>query len=93
MEELVYIKLYCKDCDCVDCKDACLIPRDKEGCTRQVPQYIADEYYFRTKEQYPSIVINERMPYSKIVAAANDLIEWEEQNIYSAPLGRTINRK
>lgn len=92
-DDKVYITLYCRECDNEFCVTESKYPRKNDGCTRQVPQSIADEYYYRTDEQYPLMLKNDRFSAEDKARAASELIQWEHDNIYSAPLGKIIGHR
>ncbi len=94
-DEVAYIKLKCRECDCIyfPCeKMGKLWPPEYCGCCRKVSRDIADEYYFRTREQYPNILQSNRYTQEQITAAYLDLMDWLHENIYTAPIVKTLHR-
>ena len=88
VEELTVLKLYCQDCDCI--LQECPYMKTHTGCTRRLPQEIKDEYIYRMIEQFPSILSNGRLSREQKTVAYNELLDWLDKEIYSAPLGKTF---
>lgn len=89
----MFITLRCDRCDNVDCTiGRAYIPCDsKEGCTRQVPDETADQFYHYIEEVMPFVHLykNRKQSFQKL----SEIEGFLEQNIYSAPLGKRLDAK
>lgn len=94
-EELVYIRLFCKDCENFDCKIHPIgrwFNTDAElGCTKGISETLAAQYAHINEEIMPFIYIN-HTDQNTINKTYQELINIEEQ-IYKAPFGVMFDEK
>lgn len=95
-DDFAIINLKCNECECANCGFAFnwTHPDSKKGCRRRVQQEIADEYTYRIVDM-PFYMKDTKISPSKKTEALNELINWLDENIYSAkyvgPVGDTGN--
>lgn len=94
-EELVYIRLFCKNCENFDCKIHPIgrwFNTDAElGCTKGISETLAAQYYHLNQEVMPFMYINKS---NQDVINKNymELVNIENQ-IYQAPFGVMFDEK
>ncbi len=93
MDDKKYIKLLCSDCDnqniCVYGDKYCWwLDQENIGCTRLVDSETHDEYFYRTNEELPLFLANPKVNEEQKIKKFNELLDWLDKFIYSAPIGR-----
>lgn len=98
MDDKVYINLLCGECDnqhpCEYGDNRCWwFDPENIGCTRQVTSSIRDEYFYRINEDFPLYLANPKVNEKQKVQKFNELLDWLDENVYAAPIGRILNGK
>ena len=85
----MFINLQCKNCENIKCPIETLAWIDKEGCSREISEEVAEQY-----EHY----INEIIPFWKLKSNSaidkeyNKILDFLYTYIYKAPIGQKIDK-
>lgn len=91
-EEISFLRLYCKNCDYVECPLACKYPTEYSGCTRKVSEDEIAKYNFLVYERLEMAKQNGAPP-QIIKEYAQEALDFCYDNIYNSPYGRIIKNK
>lgn len=88
----MFIKLQCRTCDNIDCQlGRKVIPEDSlEGCTREVSEDLAAQYYHATEEVLPFVLLgkNPDSSWEKL----EEITRIQEQ-VYQQKIGSLLDSK
>lgn len=88
----MFVKLQCRTCDNIDCQlGRKVIPEDSlEGCTREVSEDLAAQYYHATEEVLPFVLLgkNPDSSWKKL----EEITRIQEQ-VYQQKIGSLLDSK
>lgn len=88
----MFIKLQCRTCDNIDCElGRKVIPEDSlEGCTREVSEDLAAQYYHATEEVLPFVLLgkNPETSWGKL-----EEISCIQEQVYQQKVGSLLDSK
>ncbi len=98
MSDKTYIKLLCGECDnqhpCEYGDNHCWwFDPENIGCIKAVSPQIRDEYFYRINEDFPLFLANPKVNKKQKSQKLNELLDWLDTNIFSAPAVHFLNGK